>query len=269
MKIALVCPHPPTIPTLLERYVTPPLGLQILAAKTPDKHYVKIIDERFRKAKMREHYDVIGITPIAASVPHAYKEADEYRKNGIKVIIGGYHASVLPEEAKQHADSVVLGEAEQLWPRILEDIKIGRLKPFYKCEGPLDPGLIPAAKRDASENRYLIAGIQATRGCPAGCKFCMIRKNEGIRFRSRPVQNVINEIENINNKRLVFFDASLTIDPKYSISLFKEMKSLNKKFVCNGTINVLSQNEELLKNAREAGCTSWFIGFESIIQKLS
>ena len=267
MNILLVCPHPPTVPCFFEKYATPPLGLQQLAAVTPKKHTVKIIDERFEGINYNKKYDLVGITTITASAIHAYEIADKFRKRGMPVILGGYHASVLPDEAKQHADSVVIGEADLIWPNLLQDLEKGKLRPFYKDEIPVDPTLITPPDRNASKNRYILAAVQATRGCPIGCEFCTISNLSGGKvFRKRPVENVINEIKSIKHRALVFYDASLTIDPSYAKDLFKEMKGLKKKFSAYGNINSLGKDDELLELSKEAGCTAWFIGFESINQ---
>jgi radical SAM superfamily enzyme YgiQ (UPF0313 family) len=200
-------------------------------------------------------------------INRAYEIADSFRKRGKTVVIGGYHATALPEEAKQHADSVVIGEAEYTWPQLLKDFKNSVLKPFYTSDRPVDKNDIPPGNRDQTKGTYFSASIQATRGCPNRCEFCTVTNSKfGAVLRERPIENVIDEIKTIPQKYLQFYDPSLTSHPEYTKSLFKEMRGLNKKFFCNGNVNILAKDEELLKLASEAGCTLWYVGFESFSQ---
>lgn len=247
---------------------TPNFTLQQLAGVCPKEHEIEAIDEnRGDKIKFDKEYDIVGISCRTATSPRGYEVADEFRRRGVPVIIGGYHATALPEEAKQHADSVVVGEAEISLPRALNDLKNGKLKPYYKSS-PVDPKLIPPARRDIIDYYLPTAGIEATRGCPINCDFCFDHKVNGTKHRKRPIENVIEEIKSIKQKYLMFFDSSLIYDPKYAKTLFKNMIELNKRFSCYGNVNVLAKDEEIVKLASEAGCINWLIGFESISQKI-
>ncbi|MCD6469129.1 MAG: B12-binding domain-containing radical SAM protein [Thermoplasmata archaeon] len=249
------------------RYIPSPLSLAILAALTPEIHSVKIIDERFENINFNRFYDLVGISCCTFNATRSYQIADEFRKRGTTVVLGGAHASALPEEAKQHADSVVIGEAEETWPQLLKDFEKGKLKPFYRQTRPVNPDTIPKPKRDILYKNSKIVPVQATRGCPYSCEFCSVGTSplSGV-FRCRPIESVIEEISEIKEKNIVFHDASLTILPNYTKQLFKEMKNLNKRFICEGNINVLSRDKELIKLAGEAGCLEWEVGFESISQ---
>lgn len=248
--------------------MNPPLTFIMLAAVTPAEHYIKLIDERYQKIDYNEKWDIVGISSLTPSAVRAYEIADEFRKRGVKVVIGGWHASALPHESKEHADSVVIGEAEKSWPQLLKDLENGKLKPFY--EKPVDLQTIPLAcrKKILHKGGYFIAEVQATRGCNMGCKYCSVTNSKyGRRFRFRPIEDVIKEISSYPQKILYFSDPSLTLYPEYTKQLFKSMKGLNKKFSCNGNINILHHDDELLKLASEAGCVEWAIGFESISQE--
>ena len=247
MKILLLTPHPNAKRSFFSRFTYPSLTLQQVAAITPKKHSVKIIDERFERINFSKDYDVVGISCLTYNSLRGYEIADEFRKKGVKVVFGGYHASLLPQEAKQHADSVVIGEAELTWPKVLEDIEKGTLKPFYRSEKLVEPEDIPAARHDIGSYNPFTEAIQASRGCPVGCEFCAMQIVEGPRFRGRPVDHIIDEMKTIKSKSIFFADASLTINPNYTKSLFKEMKYLNKSFECFGNINVLSRDDEFLK----------------------
>ena len=267
MKILLISPQFGIKRKILSKFINyNSLAIEIVAALTPDNHEVVMINENNRNIDFEDEYDLVGISCLTCNAIRGYRIADKFREKGITVVLGGYHPSALPIEAKEHADSVVIGEAEGSWPQLLNDFENKKIKPFYKSNEGVDPKLIPFAKR-VEKNISTITQIQATRGCPVGCEFCAISKIEGQNFRARPIKNVIDEIKSINNKNLFFVDASLTIDPNYTKALFKEMKELNIKFDCFGNINILAKDEELLRLASEAGCNKWFIGFESFSQK--
>ncbi len=258
-----------SLETAINKLYIPPLTLEQLYAITPENHDIKIIDERIgQKIDYNNNYDLVGITAFTPYINRAYEIADNFRKKGTKVVLGGYHPSARPEEAKQHADSVIIGEAEYTWLQLLKDMKTDNLKPIYIPDRPVEQNDIPAAKRDQTRGNYFYAAVQASRGCPNRCEFCAI---SNLKFRDivrkRPVENVVDEIKTIPQKYFHFYDPSLTAHPAYTKSLFKELKELNKKFTCNGNVGVLNKDEELLKLASEAGCFRWFIGFESFSQK--
>jgi len=266
MDILLVMPHPNPRRTILDRFSYPALTLQQIAGITPPDHSVDIIDERYRDITFDEKYDLVGVSCLTYNSLRGYEVADEFRKKGIPVVFGGYHASILPNEVKQHADSVVIGEAEFTWPQLLKDLEKRELKPFYRADKLVEPEQIPPARHDIGVYTYM-ESIQASRGCPTGCEFCAMQKVEGPRFRGRPVNNVIDEMKTIKSKTIFFADASLTINPNYTKSLLREMAHLNKKFHCFGNVNVLSRDDEFLKLASEAGVERWYVGIESITQE--
>jgi radical SAM superfamily enzyme YgiQ (UPF0313 family) len=253
---------------LFSRYIPfrRPITLSLLTALTPREHNVRVVSGEFKDINFDEKYDLVGITTTTLLANVAYKIADEFRRRGTKVVIGGWHASALPEEAKQHADSVVVGEAEETWPQLLKDYEGGNLKPYYIADRPVDLKMIPFSSNIYPEERGM--GIYATRGCPNNCHFCSISNMKYRKiYRMRPISDVIAEIKNSTNKTFAFQDASLTINIDYTKELFRNMIGLNKKFVAMGNINNLGEDDELLKLANKAGCYTWMIGFESISQK--
>lgn len=266
MKILLVMPHPNTKRSFLSKFQYPSLTLQQIAGITPREHDVEIVDERYENINFNKNYDLVGISCLTYNSLRGYEVSDIFRKRGIPVVFGGYHASLLPEETKQHADSVIIGEAEYTWPKMLKDVENGKLKPFYRADKLVEPDDIPPARHDIGVYTSMEA-IQTSRGCPTGCEFCAMQKIEGPRFRGRPIDQVIDEMKEIKSKTIFFADASLTINPPYSKSLFKEMASLNKKFHCFGNMNVISRDEEFLALSQEAGVDRWYIGIESISQE--
>ncbi|MFH1013696.1 MAG: radical SAM protein [Thermoplasmatota archaeon] len=266
MRILLVMPHPNPKRSMFSRFQYPSSTLQQIAAITPKEHQVDIIDERYEMYQCSESYDLVGISILTYSAYRGYEIADELRKKGIPVVFGGYHASLMPDEVKQHADSVVVGEAELTWPELLFDVQKGKLKPFYRNTRVVKADEIPAARHDIGSYTFWEA-IQATRGCPTGCEFCAMNVVEGKIFRGRPIESVIDEIKGIKAKKIFFADASLTINPKYSKELFTAMKEINKKFHCFGNINVLARDDEFLRLSRDAGVEKWYLGIESISQQ--
>jgi len=267
MNILLIIPHPNAKRNFLAKFQYPSLTLQQIAGITPREHNVEIVDERYEKINFGKPYDLIGISCLTYNSLRGYEIADIFRKKGTPVVFGGYHASLLPKETKKHADSVVIGEAELTWPRLLKDLENKKLKPFYKADRIVKAEEILPARHDIGVYTPFAEAIQASRGCPTGCEFCAMNMVEGKIFRGRKVGDVIEEMKIIKTKRIFFADASLTINPKYSKELFKAMKELNKKFDCFGNINVLARDDEFLKLACEAGVTKWYLGIESISQE--
>lgn len=267
MKILLVMPHPNSKRSFSSRIAFPALTLQQIAGITPREHNVEIVDERYIDINFNKHYDLVGISCLTYNSLRGYEVSNIFRKKGIPVVFGGYHASLLPEEAKKHADSVVIGEAELTWPQLLKDLENGKLKPFYKADRVVKAEEIPPARHDIGLFTPFVEAIQASRGCPTGCEFCAMNIVEGRIFRGRPIDNVIEEMKTIRAKKIFFADASLTINPKYSKQLFKAMKEVNKRFDCFGNINVIARDDEFLKLAHEAGVSRWYLGIESISQE--
>ena len=274
MKILLVQPYAGyELPNLVMKLSAklpafPNLTIQQLAGICPNESDVEAIDEnQGKKINFDKNYDLVAISCRTATVPRAYEIADEFRRRDTPVVLGGYHPSALPKEAKQHADSVVIGEAEISFAKIIEDVQKNKLKSFYNS-GLVDPKLIPLPKRDVIDYYLPIAAVEATRGCPVNCDFCFVHKVKGKIHRKRPIDNVIEEIKAIKQKTIMFFDASLTTNPNYSKTLFKNLKGLNKRFTCYGNVNVLARDEEFLKLASDAGCISWCIGFEALSQDI-
>lgn len=248
----------------------PPITLPHLAALTPKKHSVKIVDESYEDINFNEDVDLVGMSCLTMTAPRVYQIADEFRRRGKKVVLGGYHPSALPDEAKQHADSVVIGEAELTWPQLLKDFENGKLKPFYRSNKDFDMSSVPPIRRDLIKYMPILGAIQSTRGCPHRCDFCAITNfyNHGVKH--RPIKNVVEEIKQMPNKLFILHDPSLTVNPKYARELFETLirEKVNKGWLACGNANVLANIEEdFLKLARKSGCIEWFVGLESVRQE--
>lgn len=244
--------------------IFPTLYARQIAAITPKRHEVKFLNERYEKIDFEERYDIVNINFTTSTAKRAYEIADKFRERGITVVLSGLHPSALPEEAKKHADSVLIGRGELGWLELLKDFENNQLKPFYQhVNYEKDTSLPPIDIK--TPGLYLTGAIEATRGCPYRCAFCQESNIPGgSNYFARAIDEVISEIKSIPQKTIVFYDSSLTIDPSYSKELFKKMKGLRKKFFCNGNVDILARDEELVKLSKEAGCISWLIGFESI-----
>jgi radical SAM superfamily enzyme YgiQ (UPF0313 family) len=246
--------------------ILPTLQARELAAVTQKNHTVTVVNERYAHINYNEPYDVVLINFVTSTAPHAYEIADAFRKKGTLVVLSGFHASGLPQEAKQHADSVLIGRNELSWLTILQDIEQKKLQSFYHAP-PYDSTMHLPPTNVQLPGFIMTGALEATRGCPYQCEFCPETNIPGgMTFFKRPVDEVIAEIKKIPQKNLMFYDTSLTIDLSYTKDLFRKMKGLHKRFFCNGNVDVLATDQELVKLSKDAGCVAWLVGFESITQ---
>ncbi|MEW5804816.1 MAG: radical SAM protein [bacterium] len=271
MKIELVQPLHAEYGKLgkREHFIFKPaqLTMPYLAALTPADIEVSISDEMVEPIDFQKDTDLVGITFVTPFAYKAYEIASRYRKNGRTVVMGGPHASLLPEEAKEHADAVVVGEAEDTWPLLIEDLKKNRLKPFYRSNAP-DLRALPFARRDLlKRERYIVPDIiQASRGCPFSCDFCSLASIYGQGQRHRPVDEVIREIETFEGDTFIFWDDNIVGTPSYAKELFRKLIPYKKKWLGQGTITI-ARDRELLELASRSGCIGLFVGVESVSQE--
>lgn len=248
----------------------PVITLPYIAAITPKEHSVKIVNENEEIINFDEDVDLIGITCYTMTAPRVYEIADEFRKHGKTVILGGYHPTAMPDEAKQHADSIIMGMAEVSWPRAINDFEKGKLKPIYERDHNFDISKVPPLRRDLIKHNPFLGAIQTTRGCTNRCEFCAISSFCGNVVKQRPVNEVVEEIKNMPNKLFIFHDPHLTLHRKYAMEIFREMirQKIHKTWVANGTADILGKvDPEFLNLAYKSGCVEWFVGFESISQE--
>jgi radical SAM superfamily enzyme YgiQ (UPF0313 family) len=241
------------------------LTLTTLAALTPPDIEVKITDENVEPIDFEEEVDLVGITGMVMHATRAYEIAQRFRQRGIPVVMGGPHASSCPEEAKEHVDAVVMGEAEPVWKGLIEDLKKGCLKPFYKAEtfhsmkGMSSPRLDLLRK----EAYMTVNCVQTTRGCPHQCDFCHVTHFFGKTYRCRPVEDVIDEVRRLEGEFVVFIDDNIAGNRTYARELFTRLKPLKKKWASQASMT-LTRDPELLRLAAESGCVSLFLGIESL-----
>lgn len=246
----------------------PRLSLPYLASLTPPEIKVEIIDEYFEEVPFDDPADLIGISFMTPQAPRAYQIGDEFKKRGRKVVMGGIHASALPEEAMKYADAVVVGEAEGIWSRVLEDFKNGRMNGIYRS--PQFPELtgLPIPRYDLlKKERYRLFNInfpiQAGRGCPFKCEFCSVTRFYGGKYRFRPVGEVVREIQQTRFKKIFFVDDNIISNRGYACELFKALIPLKLRWGGQASLN-LAKDEELLHLAGKSGCGILYIGVESI-----
>jgi radical SAM superfamily enzyme YgiQ (UPF0313 family) len=243
----------------------PPLALEMVAALTPPEAEVRIIDEAVEAIDFEVPADLVGITSMTAVAPRAYAVADRFRARGIPVCLGGMHPSACPEEAAQHADAVVIGEAEGLWPQVVADCRQGRLKQFYRRDSYPALEDVPTPRRDLLKPRAYAASatVQTTRGCPFACTFCAVTNFFGRTYRFRPVQKVVEEVSAIKERVLFLVDDNIMGLPDYARNLFSALAGCGKLWFSQASLTAL-KDEGLLKLAQRAGCRGLFIGFESL-----
>jgi radical SAM superfamily enzyme YgiQ (UPF0313 family) len=245
------------------------LSLPSLAALTPPDWHVRIHDTRVDPVDYDRKTDLVGITAFTAEVPSAYSIADAFRKRGVPVVMGGVHASALPEEALEHADAVVIGEAEPVWERVLRDREAGNLQRIYRAETFCDMRKMPIPRRDLLNRELYVSGfntLQATRGCPFDCEYCAVTGVFGRTFRTRPVSEVIDEIRAFDTRDFFFVDDNICGKPEYAKELFRALIPLKKSWGSQTSIT-FARDDELLRLYARSGGKYAFIGFETIAEE--
>jgi radical SAM superfamily enzyme YgiQ (UPF0313 family) len=274
LKLHLIAPTKQGETYLFNKGLLAPLSLMYLAAYTPPEVEVKLIDENVERIDFSQVPDLVGITTMTATAPRAYEIADRYRSLGAKVVLGGVHASMIPEEALEHADAVVSGEAEGIWPKVFEDAAAGRLEPLYDQESFIDFKRPIQPRRDIIDpKRYWCANVvQTARGCPHGCNFCSVTAFNGRRVRMRDTDNVLAEVESLprNNrmrhKVVAFVDDNIAAHPARAKELFKGLIPMKVKWGSQASIT-FARDEELVALAAESGCHFLFVGLETVSRK--
>jgi radical SAM superfamily enzyme YgiQ (UPF0313 family) len=246
----------------------PPLNLPYIAAMTPAHYDVQVIDENIEPFVFREA-DIVGITAMTSSVYRAYQIAQQYRSHGIPTVMGGIHVSMMPEEALNYCKTIVIGEAESVWPQLLQDFESGQLRRRYQGTWQtLDK--LPIPRRDILKNSYYSWGsIQTSRGCPMDCTFCSVTAFNGKRFRRRPMDSVIQELTQIPQKKILIADDNIighgSKDRLWTKELFRQIIALklNKIFFAQSSLQI-GEDPELLRLAAKSGLKVVLIGMESI-----
>ncbi|TLY22122.1 MAG: radical SAM protein [Nitrospirae bacterium] len=304
-KLLLVDPYPRENPYHLgpsERKAIwfPKLSLPAIAAYTPENWDVEIQDEAVREIDLEHPADLVGISVMTCYAPRAYQLADAFRKRGVPVILGGVHPTYCPDEALQHCDAIVTGEAEDSWPRLVADFEAGRMQRQYKMEKfPALENYKPPRIDLLSDDAYMTRMCTfTTRGCHFDCEFCSVSPFNGKSTRRRPVAEVIAEMTRVKEWvaaelvarmgkgswrdalkiltkiRLSMEDGSIfafvddlhNSNRAYCRELWAALKPLNIKWGCQSTL-FLGDDGEMVKLAADSGCVSVFVGMESIFEE--
>ncbi|MBF0176188.1 MAG: B12-binding domain-containing radical SAM protein [Magnetococcales bacterium] len=248
------------------------LAIPTLAALTPKNHTVRIFDEHLEDIDFSWVPDLVGISARTMFAKRAYEISAMYRQRGVKTVLGGIHPSMCMEESLAHCDTVVSGEAEQIWPVVLQDAEKGVLQRSYQADTLVDLKRYPLPDRQGlSHCNYLLDVIQTTKGCPFRCEFCSVYAYDGNRVRHKSVEQVLDEIHAVgrtehgfDKKKSIFFaDDNIIANKKFALELFQAIKPLNLSWSCQASVN-LAKDDVLLQAMRESGCGAVLIGLESI-----
>ena len=246
----------------------PPMNLPYLAACTPSDYRVEMLDENVEPFEYRAA-DIVGITAYTASAHRGYEIAKVYRDKGVPTVMGGIHVSMMPEEALDFCDCVVVGEAEGVWPQVLADFESGTLKRIYRGDWA-DLNTLPLPRREIlNEDHYGWGSIQTSRGCPMDCNFCSVTAFNGRRFRRRPLDAVIAELKQIPQKRVLIADDNIVgyspADLAWTKAFFTKIIELDLKKLFFAQASILfGEDPELVNLAARAGLKVVFVGMESV-----
>ena len=242
------------------------ITMPYLAARVPPGWAVRHIDEEAETLTADLTAGVVGITFHTPSAFHAYGLADRFRARGICVALGGPHVSLMPEEARPHADAIFIGEAEGVWENFLRDVEARTVQPVYRRTSPPALDHLPMARKDLFHRRDLTQGVLfATRGCPGQCDFCAIKGMYPYPPRQRPVAEVAAEYRSFRGKVIIFWDDNLAGDLAYAKALFRAITPYRKWWSSQASLHA-GQDDEFLDLAARSGCKQLFLGLESISQ---
>jgi radical SAM superfamily enzyme YgiQ (UPF0313 family) len=273
-KVGLVIPHPEEQKwdKVWKIFRMPNLTLPTLAALIPEEDWdVEIQDELVGPLDFDRAYDLVLITVTTSVAVRAYEAAQLFRQRGAKVVLGGIHPSVLPAEAAQHADAVVIGEGELTLPRLLEDFRRGKLAPLYRMPRMVDQWDRRPPRWDLLPQGYALReSLTATRGCHYRCTFCSIHLALGggqYGYRKQSPAAVAKIVEQFSGPLVMFWDDDLLSDPAYTKELCEALKPLKKKWMSQMSATYVAQHPEMLKLLAESGCAAMFMGLESLSQE--
>ncbi len=241
------------------------ITMPYLAAFVDESRYdITLVDEYNQMIPYHVPFDLVAATVNTANAPHCYEISRIFREKGAKVVFGGPHATLLPEEAGQHCDTLLIGEGEEIWPQFLKDFAGGKDRARYVSQGPPELANLPMPRWDLLKRRTILkkGAVFATRGCPYHCRYCNLKQIYHDCLRTRPVPEVIAEIQVMKSGHFVFWDDNFFANAEYAMELMRAMKPLRKRWAAQVTLADCA-NEELLRAARESGCLYLFIGLES------
>ncbi len=241
-----------------------PLAIATLAGLTPKSYDRVFYDDRIEDIPFDEPTDIVAINVETFTARRAYQIAKKYRRRGVKVVMGGFHATLVPDEVIQYADAVVVGEAEITFGKLLQDLAYGRMKRVYRAlNGPDLTGIVPDRSIYSGKQYMKLSLVETGRGCRFSCDFCSIASFFQNSYRARPVQDVIDEILRLNNRDVFFVDDNIAVDPKRARELFEALIPLRLRWVGQISINA-ARDEAMLTLMRRSGCAGVLVGLESL-----
>lgn len=268
MKLAIIHPCIGRIPG--QRYIRgwqmEPLPAAHIAGLTPKDVDITFWDDRMEKIDFDAPADLVAISVETYTAKRSYQIATEYRRRGIPVVMGGFHPTLVPDEVSEYADAVVIGEAEGIWPGLVEDFRNGRLKRVYKSvRRPNIEHVTPDRSIFAGKNYLPIGLVEAGRGCTFKCEFCVIQEFFKSTQNRRGTDAIIEEIRRIKqDKKLIFFvDDNIVSHPDEAKAFYEQLIPLKIKWVSQATIT-MTHDEEMLRILKASGCQGVLIGFESL-----
>ena len=248
----------------------PGLTMQMLAAVTPSWVQLTIVIETTDEIPFDEHWDLVGLTGMGSGLVRAWQIADEFRRRGTKVVVGGIAASLGERDLTlAHADAIVIGEAEELWPQVLEDVRKGELKPEYRMKQPPDIRTLPLPRYDLMTGRKFgrWSPVQATRGCPFPCNFCSVTAFFQRAYRKRPVDQVLRDVREAKRQRgsnyIAFIDDNIGVDWDYCRELWEALIPERILWMSQCSLHI-SERPEMMELARKCGCRMLSFGIESV-----
>ncbi len=241
-----------------------PLGLATLAALTPPDIELSFFDDRMESISFDHQTDLVAINVETYTARRAFNIAKRFMDRGIPVVMGGYHATLMPEETAQHCDSVLIGEAEQVWGEILKDVSSGALVSRYQARGPTQIGTLLPRREIYTGKRYLpITLVETGRGCRFSCKFCSVSGFFDSSYKGRPIETIVEEIRQLKTRSVFLIDDNIVSDADRAKELFRALIPLRIRWISQGSIT-MADDDELLDLMRRSGCSGVLIGFESI-----
>ena len=241
-----------------------PLAPAVLASLTPSGVDVRFYDDRMEIIPFDEPTDLVAISVETYTARRAYQIASEYRSRGVPVVMGGFHATLVPEEAAEYAESVVVGEAEEVWPRIIEDFRNGELKRQYRSVSrPSLASLMPDRSIFRGKRYLPIALIEAGRGCQMRCEFCAVQSYFGGTQSRRSIEGVVEEVRRLNKRLYFFVDDNIASNMDQAKELFHALIPLKIKWVAQASVHA-AHDREFLGLIRAAGCQGLLVGLETL-----
>jgi radical SAM superfamily enzyme YgiQ (UPF0313 family) len=267
MKLTLIhpCVGKRTGKPYLRGWQMPPLSPAVIAGLTPPDVQIAFYDDSLEPIPFDDPTDLVAMTVETYTAKRAYQIASDYRRRGVPVVMGGFQATLCPEQVSQYAEAVVIGEAENVWSTVVRDAERKTLQTYYQApERPSLAGIRPA-RAIYGGKKYLPLGlVESGRGCHFQCEFCSVQTFHQHTFARRPIQDIVAEVEELRDKPLIFFvDDNVTANLEQAKELCRALIPLKIKWVSQGSIHVAG-DEELLHLMQASGCLGLLIGFESL-----